>query len=366
MQMLDRLKALTPNWFGRSVPDVVEGVLSGYASSFQCVSDIQDEVSLQTRIRTATGGNLDLIARDYFNQRMFRRKNEGDDAYKARLLAEIFRERVTLAGMRRALLDLTGFEPKIWEPGLPDDGGGYNRGIGGYGQHGRYASLNYPAQAFIVAYRTLTVSTVPNVTGYNRGLGGYGVGRIKYVRLADSVAGLLDQEIMDTVRRTAAAGVKCWVCILSHKALTEVNIASAWTASGSIAAAGPEVSLNIASAWTASGDVELGLSVGFILASVWEATGDVAASIEVERPLGSVWEAAGDVALALTVERPLSCPWSADGSVTAPIVVERPLASSWTASGDISAALLVASTDEGLLTGAPLGVGLGESELLGF
>jgi hypothetical protein len=183
-----RIKALLPNgWFRDSTP-VLDAVLSGIGSALASVYGLTQYARLQTRIATATDAFLDLISFDFFGATLPRRSQEGDESFRARVIAGLFPERVTRRGMYRTLLALTGRAPVIFEPARPKDTGAYNTNTLGYGVAGAYGSLALPGQSFITAFRPIGQG-IPNVAGYGSPAGGYNTGsRLEYAS-ADMIAG---------------------------------------------------------------------------------------------------------------------------------------------------------------------------------
>lgn len=265
--ILRRLKSALPPWFGTNTP-VMDAVLSGPSSVLSGLYSLIQYAANQTRIKTATDGWLDLIAQDFFARGFQRRPNEPDAAYRARILAEILRPRVTRPAVSKAVLDLTGVAPVIFEPArIADTGalgvtapptfalGGIARpqtGLTGdstiitgdssivtvdagsvtFGGIGAWGSLNYPAQFLITAYRPPGAG-IPNAAGYTSiaaptGGGGYGSGSLEYVGLANIVGPVTDAEIYATIARTIAAGVTAWTRITAFSGLTPANLIE-WT-----------------------------------------------------------------------------------------------------------------------------------------
>ena len=185
--MATRLRAVLPtHWFPDSAP-VLDGLLSGLAVAWSSIYNLLQYVKAQTRIGTASDIWLDVIALDFFGTRIPRWVNEGDDAFRARIKREIFRERGTRAALTTALQDLTGRSPVVFEPARTSDTGGYTTlsGSGGgiaYGAAGGWGSLNLPFQCFITAYRPAS-SGIATVNGWGNGAGGYGVGALEYADL---------------------------------------------------------------------------------------------------------------------------------------------------------------------------------------
>jgi len=238
-----RLKQLIPkSWFGSSSP-YLDAVLQGYASAASWIYTLYYYAKLQTRIRTATDGWLDMISADFFGSALPRAANQSDASFKARILANLFRERGTRNAVTRVLVDLTGRVPHLFEPSRPADTGAYGTFINagligasmGYGVAGGYGSLLLPYQAFVTAYRP-TGAGVPNVAGYGTynsatpgtgylfdgsfipmttpgAPGGYGAGQIEYASLSMIQQAIADADIYAAVDSVMPAGTIAWTAI---------------------------------------------------------------------------------------------------------------------------------------------------------
>lgn len=253
--ILKRLKEVIPPWFGTNTP-IMDIVLSGPAKSFSGIYALIQYALLQTRIATATDGWLDLIARDFFALGFQRRKKEPDEIYSKRIQEEILRARGTRDAVSKAVFDLTGIEPLIFEPARIADTGALgvlrptSFALSGYTQEttgitadstiitadsttltadsgsitsrlqinpGFYGSYKLPCQFFITAYRPLGVG-IPGVAGYSSfnthtGLGGYGSGTIMYADSSLNSGPVTDAEIYATIARTVVSGVTAWTRI---------------------------------------------------------------------------------------------------------------------------------------------------------
>lgn len=154
--MLARLKSYLPRWFGDASP-VIDGVMSGFAWCAQFVYGLIAYVTLQTRIRTATDGNLDMIAGDYFGTALQRRGGQTDASYRAEILANIFREKATRNALIKLAEDVTGRTPQILEVRRAQDSGAYGTNTAFYDSAGQYGGGLYigPYQCFIKVYRPL-------------------------------------------------------------------------------------------------------------------------------------------------------------------------------------------------------------------
>ncbi|MGH7152478.1 MAG: hypothetical protein ACREF3_01015, partial [Acetobacteraceae bacterium] len=182
-----RLMAVLPSrWFPDEVP-VLGAVLQGLASAWAWAFSTLQYVKTQTRIASATGVWLDVIAQDFFGPRLTRAIGQQDDAFRSRIQLALFRERGTRGALFAALEDLTGRTPVIFEPRRTGDTGGYGSARGGgsglaYGLAGGWGSLMLPFQCFVTAYRPAGTG-IAFVNGWAGGAGGYGIGVIEYADL---------------------------------------------------------------------------------------------------------------------------------------------------------------------------------------
>jgi hypothetical protein len=221
--ILDRVRKLIPSrWFAWVAPfrDALLGGLSDIASWYYSMIVY---ARAQTRIATAYGIWLDLIAYDYLG-RFLVRTGASDSGFRARILATILQERVTRKGMIAAVTALTGTAPIIFEPWNTSDTGAYSNTARGklYGQmgygvgQGGYGSMILPSQIFMKIHRG-SGSGVPNVGGYaNKAagittIGGYGVGSLEYVGLTSEQWGITDAMIYDVINKTKPTGSTVWV-----------------------------------------------------------------------------------------------------------------------------------------------------------
>src|SRR5665213_584288 len=121
-----RIKATLPvRWFGENTP-VLDLILNTLSAGWVGVFVLLDYVGIQTRAATAVDQWLDLVARDFFDQRLLRRSQETDGPFRRRILAELIRDRCTRSAIYDLLLDVTGKPPVIFEPTNPQDTGCYS------------------------------------------------------------------------------------------------------------------------------------------------------------------------------------------------------------------------------------------------
>lgn len=148
----NRLLSVIPPWFTSGASPLLSAVLQGpaYIASF-CFGLIQF-ARQQTRIATATGGWLDLIAYDFFGYTIAR-AGLTDTAFRAEIEANILPAAGSREALISALISLTGRSPIIYDPWNPSTIGGYGVGTLAYNTAGQYGSCAMPGEFFITAYR---------------------------------------------------------------------------------------------------------------------------------------------------------------------------------------------------------------------
>lgn len=217
-----RIKSLLPRWYGDITP-LLDGLIQGLAWAGSFIYSLYAYAKLQTRIKTATEGWLDMIAADFFGSTLVRSINQSDTAFRARIIVNLFRERATRAGIVSVLKDLTGRAPIIFEPLRPADTGAYSAPNSGYGAAGGYGSVLLPFQAFVTALRPIG-SGIPLVAGYglanygatNGGPGGYGTASIIEYGSLDMVKdSISDADIYAAVDSVKPAATIVWTRITS-------------------------------------------------------------------------------------------------------------------------------------------------------
>jgi len=209
---LNRLKSTLPPWFGDTNP-ILTALLKAAATALAFVYGLVVYARLQTRIMTATGGWLDLIAQDFFGPEVSRAPGESDTSFRNEVVVNLFRERGTRRAIATVLTDLTGIEPEIFEPNRLQDTGAYNSPTIGYSVAGGYGSLLLPYQAFVTAYRPAT-SGIPNVAGYGISTGGYSTpSEAEYTSVSMVQSEVTDADIYAAVDGVKPAGTIAWVRI---------------------------------------------------------------------------------------------------------------------------------------------------------
>ena len=209
---VSRIKSIMPmKWFDDTNP-ILEAVINGYASVLAWIYQLYAYAVLQTRILTATGGWLDIIAYDFFGERIKRAAGQSDEDFLNIIKINLFRERGTRQAMIDVLKDLTGNEPIIFEPTRPQDTGGYGGPTIGYGMAGGYGSLLMPYQALVTAYRPRGAG-IPYVGGYTSTVSGYSTpSRGEYASYSQ-ITSVTDAQIYAAVASVKMEGTVIWVRI---------------------------------------------------------------------------------------------------------------------------------------------------------
>lgn len=206
--MAARLRRLLPaRWFADAAP-VRDALLDGLAAVWEAMHAQVGFARRQTRIATASGAWLGLIAQDLFGPRLPRRRREEDAAYAARIRAALLRPRATRAAVSARLTELTGRAPVIFEPAYPADTGAWGIATG-YGAAGGWGSLALPFQSFVTAFRPHGTG-IGNVAGWNSPAGGYGIGAVEYADLAMISGQVTDAEIHAAIAETLPVAGIAW------------------------------------------------------------------------------------------------------------------------------------------------------------
>lgn len=210
--LFQRIKALLPRWFADSTP-VLDALLGGFAGVKAFLYGLIGYARQQTRIKTATGGWLDITAADFFGAALQRQPGQSDTSLRARIMANLLRERATRAALTRVLTDLTGRAPVIFEPQRPLDTGSYGGPMAGYGVAGGYGSVRLPYQAFVTVLRPAGAG-VSNVAGYAISTGGYGQASQAELASLDMIEGAVtDADIYAAIDSVKPAGTIIWTRI---------------------------------------------------------------------------------------------------------------------------------------------------------
>ena len=213
---------LPPRWFGEITP-VLDTLLSGIAAGWEYSHRLLRYARAQTRLATASGVWLDLIAWDFFDNKLSRTLGQSDDSFRTVIRRNILRPRGTRGAVISALADLTGRLPIMFEPRNTADTGGYGQvsssgtalgGGDGYCTGGGWGSLALPFQCFVTAFRP-TGNGVANVSGWCLNEAGYGIGALEYADLDIIHGHVSDRDIEAVLTHTAPVGVVLWLNIKS-------------------------------------------------------------------------------------------------------------------------------------------------------
>ncbi|RRW77793.1 hypothetical protein EGJ48_03385 [Pantoea dispersa] len=196
---------------------MLDAVLNGLAQALSWVYSLYLYAAMQARILTATGGWLDLIAYDFFGDRIKREAGQSDADFLNVIRTNMFRERGTRQSIINVLTDLTGIAPDIVEPTRPLDTGSYGGPMIGYGVAGAYGSMMMPYQAFVTAYRPVGVG-IPYVAGYRSTPSGYSQASRGEYAPAANLASLTDAQIYAAIASVKMEGTAVWVRILPSTA----------------------------------------------------------------------------------------------------------------------------------------------------
>lgn len=212
----DRLRRLLPRgWFGDdgSHP-ITDAMVTAGATAWAWCYSLYTFAVMQTRIRTSSGGWLDLAAYDFFGDNIRRSSGQSDASFLNTFKINIFRARGTRKALVSILEDLTGNTPLVIEPTRPQDCGGYGMPNIGYGKAGAYGSLLTPYQCFVTAYRP-SGSGFPYVAGYGCTPSGYSVAsRGEYLEAAQangSSSFVTDAQIYAAINSVKLEGTTVWV-----------------------------------------------------------------------------------------------------------------------------------------------------------
>jgi len=212
--MLSRLLAVMPRWFADSSPTLT-ALLNGVAFCLAYVHQWYWFAKQQTRIKTATGSFLDLIALDFFGLSLQRQPGQSDAQFLSNIQINMFQERGTRKGVSQILTNLTGRAPLIFEPSRPADTGAYGTNSIGYGFAGGYGSLSLPYQAFVTAYRPAS-SGIPFVGGYGSSAAAYRTpSATEYASKGMTQTPVTDAQIYQAIDSVKCEGTTIWAQILS-------------------------------------------------------------------------------------------------------------------------------------------------------
>lgn len=205
-----RLKRYLPKWFGRTADPtpVLDSLLLGLGTALAGIRSLIAYAALQTRIATATGGWLELIAFDFFGADFPRFNAEPDADYSRRIRQETLRQRNTRAAIDSAVFDITGMHPHIFEGFHAPTNGGYGTPAFAFGRAGRWGSNTSPFHVIVTMPRP-TGYTIPYRGGWGSQTGGYGSGNFSFVDDSSLQGhGATAADILAAINRVRAAGIR--------------------------------------------------------------------------------------------------------------------------------------------------------------
>ena len=209
--MVSRLRAVLPaRWFPDNAP-VLDAVLSGLAGVWAVVYAQLQHVRMQTRIGTATGPFLDMVAMDLFGTRLRRQIGQDDNGLRRSIGLELLRERATRAALQEVLNDLTGRAPVIFEPAHAADTKAWGTACG-WGVAGGWGSLRMPFQCLVTAFRPKG-GGVSAVAGWGISAGSWGGGTIEYASASMVSEQVSDEAVVSAVTRVMPAATIAWLRI---------------------------------------------------------------------------------------------------------------------------------------------------------
>jgi hypothetical protein len=209
--MVSRLRALLPaRWFADTAP-VLDATLTGFAAVWTAAYEQLEFVRRQTRVATANGSFLDMIAKDFFGTRLCRRVAQDDVAYRRMIGLELRRVHATRDAVKAALEDLTGRPPLIFEPTRPADTKAWGVACG-WGVAGAWGSLLMPFQCLVTAFRQRGGS-LSDVVGWGGPAGAWGGGAICYASLSMMTSQVTDEDIAAAVARAMPVSAIAWIRI---------------------------------------------------------------------------------------------------------------------------------------------------------
>lgn len=203
---------LPPGWFTEDSP-TLKAVVSAAARSLSWCYSLYLYAREQTRIRSATGGWLDLAAWDFFGPRLIRSAGLSDEQFRRKITIALFRAAGTRQAISELIKELTGSPPRIFEPQCPLDTGAYGEPHTGYGMAGGYGSSLLPYQGFITVNRPKQ-SGIPWVAGYRTPSSGYHCpSRGQYVSDEQVAGAITNEQIFKAIAATKLEGTLVWVRI---------------------------------------------------------------------------------------------------------------------------------------------------------
>jgi hypothetical protein len=131
VQYANRMAALfPPGWSSpeaKSPGGVLYAIMGMIGSGLSSENGAVRYAFAATRVQTAVGDALDLVAQDYLGNRLPRNPGENDTSYRARITAALLPQGATRAAVIKAVTDATGHTPRVIEPWRPSDTGAWGK-----------------------------------------------------------------------------------------------------------------------------------------------------------------------------------------------------------------------------------------------
>lgn len=129
-------------------PPILAAVLTAPSTALAFIYSLLAYIRLQTRIATASGGWLDLVAYDFFGSTFVRAQGQSDSAFATAIVQQILLIRNTRHALTNVLTKLTSVAPTIFEPWRIPDCGALNSTLY-YDASGLRGSRTYPFVVFV-------------------------------------------------------------------------------------------------------------------------------------------------------------------------------------------------------------------------
>jgi hypothetical protein len=218
---LNRIQGLLPQgWFPvtgetdtSSASPILDALLSGAAAQFSALWTQQQYVRAQTRISTATGIQLDIIALDYLGPAFVRRDTDTDATFRARILAQLLAPRGTRESITLAIQNLCGTTPLIIEPGYAQDTGGWDTAGLAWDTAGCWGSTNMPFEVLVTVYYSPAIG-IPDLGGFDSGGGGWDAGALAWVDDSMVAETVTPDDVYATVASCMPIASVAWVQIV--------------------------------------------------------------------------------------------------------------------------------------------------------
>lgn len=206
--ILSRIRRGLPPWFGRDGDaPALDALLSGVAALLAWFYGLYQFTRAQTRVATSTGGWLDLSAGDVAGGDLPRFSGETDAAYARRIRLEPLRDRNTIPAIRKAVFDITGIEPDVYEGFDTFGNGAFGASNLALSRAGRWSSTQLAFVVLVTVYMHNNYG-IPNRGGFDDGAGGLGDGNFSWADASEIIgSGATQDDVLAALERVRAAGV---------------------------------------------------------------------------------------------------------------------------------------------------------------